>query len=152
MDCAICSLFQFSYLHAFYKPNNITTELNHKLNLISKVSLTKRQMNIPLWTHMEHKEWRKDGKNFTRCYTIALKIWNEFNVNFVLLYFSSYKSIKWHFYFKNVKKISSLIFTKIFSRLRNILRRYLKKIVLVVFCVFQTNLNKAANIFHTPSE
>ena len=63
------SLFQFSYIHAFYKSNNIIT------NLIFKVS----QINTPLWTHMGHKEWREDGKN---CYTIALKFWDEFNANF----------------------------------------------------------------------
>ena len=46
-------------------------------------------INIPLWTHLGHKGWRKDGKTFIRCYTIALKFWNEFNANFVLLYFLS---------------------------------------------------------------
>ena len=52
----VYSLFQFSYLHAFYKANNITTKLSLKLNLIFKVSQTKRQIYIPLWTHMVHKE------------------------------------------------------------------------------------------------
>ena len=105
MNCTVYSLFQFSYLHAFYKSNNIT-KLNLKLNLIFKVSQTKRQIkNIPLWIHMWHKEWREDGKNFIWCCTIALKFWDEFNVNFVLLYFSSYRSIEiWHLYFKNAKK------------------------------------------------
>ena len=47
----------------------------------------------------------KDEETFIRCYTIALKPWDEFNVNFVLLYFSSYCSVKmWHFFLKNVEK------------------------------------------------
>ena len=43
---------------------------------------------------MGQKGWRKDGKTFIRCYTIALKFWDEFNSNFALSYFSSYSSIK----------------------------------------------------------
>ena len=31
MNCTVYSLFQFSYLHAFHKPNNITTKLNLKV-------------------------------------------------------------------------------------------------------------------------
>ena len=59
-------------------------------------------MNIPLWTHMGHKGWRKDGKTFM-CYTFALKFWDEFNADFA--YASSYSSIKiWHLYLKNVEK------------------------------------------------
>ena len=46
---------------------------------------------------------------------------------------------------------SSFIFTKTFSILRNILRWYLKIFVHALFCVFQTNLNKAVNIFCTHS-
>ena len=94
---------------------------------------------------MGHKEWRDDGKTITRCYTIALKLWDEFNANFVLLYFSSYRSIKiWHPYFKNVKKkaIRQCIKTQTFSILRNILPWYFRKFVHVLFCVLQTNLNK----------
>ena len=52
---------------------------------------------------MGHKGWRKDGKTFIRCYTIALNFWNAFNANFVLLYLSSYSQIKmWHLYLRNV--------------------------------------------------
>ena len=43
---------------------------------------------------MGHKGWKKDGKTFAGCYTIALKFWDESNADFVLLYFSSYRSIK----------------------------------------------------------
>ena len=46
-------------------------------------------INIPFWTHLGHKDWRKDGKTFIRCYIIALKFWDEFNDSFVLLYFLS---------------------------------------------------------------
>ena len=106
MSCTVYSSFKFSYLHAFYKPNNIITKFRFKkLNLIFKVSQTKRQINISLSTHKGHKEWREDGKALTRCHPIALEFWDEFNANFVLLYFSSYRSIKiWHFYFKNETK------------------------------------------------
>ena len=52
------------------------------------------QINIPLWTHMGHKQWRKDGKTFKSCYTTALKLWDEFNANFVLVHFSSCSSTK----------------------------------------------------------
>ena len=31
IDCTVYSLFQFSYLHAFYKPKNITTKLSLKV-------------------------------------------------------------------------------------------------------------------------
>ena len=96
---------------------------------------------------MGHKELLEDGKTFTRCYTITLKFWDEFNAYYVLLYFSSYRSIKmWHLYFKNIKKIGNKAVhedTKTFSILRNILLWYLKKFVHVLFCVFKTNLDKA---------
>ena len=40
MNCAIYQLFQFSYLHTFYKPNNIKTKPSIKviLKLIFKFS------------------------------------------------------------------------------------------------------------------
>ena len=97
--------FQFYYLHTFYKPNNIKTKPSTKVifKLIFKFSTIKGQISAPLWTHMGHKGWRKDGKTFIRCYTFALKFWDEFNANFVLLYFSSYSSIEmWHLCLKNV--------------------------------------------------
>ena len=98
-------IISFFYLHAFHKPNNIITKPSIKVTLIFKVSQTKRQIDIPLWTHMGHKEWSEDGKTFTKCYTIASKFWDEFNANFVLLHFSSYRSIKiWHIYFRYVEK------------------------------------------------
>ena len=43
---------------------------------------------------MGHKELREHEKAFKRCYTIALKFWDEFNANFVLFYFPSPASIK----------------------------------------------------------
>ena len=61
------------------------------------------------------------------CYTIALKFWDEFNANFVLLYFSSYRLIKiWQIYFKNKEVHQD---TKTFSVLRKILAGYFKKFV-----------------------
>ena len=72
-------------------------------------SWIKGQISAPLWTHMGHKGWIKDGKSFVRCYTFASQFWDEFNANFVLLYFSNYSSIKmWHLYLKNVEKNKAL--------------------------------------------
>ena len=105
---------------------------------------------------MGHKGWRNDGKPFLRRYIIASKFWDEFKSNFVLSYFSSCSSIKiWHFYIKNVEKnnkavhlrLVSLIVSKTFSILRNILPWHSKRIVHLLFYVFQTKLNKAVNIF-----
>ena len=39
---------------------------------------------------MGHKGWGNGGKTFIRCYTFALKFWDELNANFVLLYFLSF--------------------------------------------------------------
>ena len=120
LDSALCQWI-ILYIHYFnfviftHFANQITLHQNlaQKLNLIFKVNQTKWQINIPLWTHMGHKEWREDGKTFTRCYTIALKFWDEFNPNFVLLYFSSYTSIKiWNHYFK-INKHLALVLIKI---------------------------------------
>ena len=82
-------------------------------------SWIKGQISAPLWTHMGHKGWIKDGKSFVRCYTFAPQFWDEFNANFVLLYFSNYSSIKmWHLYLKNVEKNKAvhlrLVFTYLF--------------------------------------
>ena len=47
---------------------------------------------------------REDGKTFIRRYTVALKLWDEFNANFVLLCFSSYKSIKFDTFTSKIRK------------------------------------------------
>ena len=114
LDSALClwtvlytNYFNFQFLIFIHFTNQITLKpsLAQKLKLIFKFSTIMEQINVPLWTHMGHKGWRKDGKTFIRCYTIALKFWDEFNSNFVLSYFSSYSSIKvWHLYLKNVEK------------------------------------------------
>ena len=99
--------FQFSYLRTFYKPNNMKTKLSTKalFKLIFKFSTIMGADSAPLWTHMEHKGWRKDGKTFIKCSAFALKFWDEFNANFVFLYFSSYSSKEmWNLYLKNVEK------------------------------------------------
>ena len=86
LDSALCQWivlytnylnFQFSYLHTFYKQKNIKTKPSIKLKPIFKFSTIMRQINIPLWTHMGHKGWRKDGKRLIRCYTIVLKLWDD---------------------------------------------------------------------------
>ena len=127
-----------NFLIFIHFTNQITLKqsLAQRLKLIFKFSSIKRQINIPLWTHLGHKGWRKDGKTFIRCYTIALKFWDEFNANFVLLYFLSYRSIKiWHIFLKNVYKNNRvvhlrLLFTYFYQNLFNI-----KKHVALV-CLF----------------
>ena len=75
---------------------------------------------------MGHKEWSKDGKTFTRCYTIASKFWDEFNANFVLLHFSSYRSIKiWYLYFKNVEKKGIPLWHQIIFTIKAFVRYFL---------------------------
>ena len=114
----------------------------------------KGQINIPLWTLMGHKGWRKNGKTFMRCYAITLNFCNEFNGNFVLLYFSRIIKI-WHVYLKHVEKSNKavhlrLVFTYLHSNLSNIKKHLvlvLKKIVHIHFFVFQSNLNQAVNVF-----
>ena len=103
--CYILIISIFNFLIFIHFTNQITLKpsLAQKLKLIFKFSTIMGQINIPLWTYMGHKGWRKDEKTFIRCYTIALKFWDEFNANFALLYFSSYSSIKmWHLYLKNM--------------------------------------------------
>ena len=103
--CYILIISIFNFLIFIHFTNQITLKpsLAQKLKLIFKFSTIKGQINVPLWTHMGHKGWQKDGKTFIRCYTIALKFWDEFNANFVLLYFSSYGSLKmWHLHFNIV--------------------------------------------------
>ena len=114
LDSALCqwivlytNYFNFNFLifiH-FIKQLTLKPSLARKLKIIFKFSTIKGQINVPLWTHMGHKGWRKDGKTFITCYTIALKFWDEFNANFVSLCLSSYDSIKmWHLYLENVEK------------------------------------------------
>ena len=88
-------------------------------------------------------------KTFIRCYNIALKLWVEFNAKFVLLYFSSYSSIKrWHFFLKDVEKNKAvhlrLVLTylfKTFSRLRNILPGHSKKLP-IYFSVYSKQMGR----------
>ena len=110
--CYILIISIFNFLIFIHFTNQITLKpsLAQKLKLIFKFSTIMGQINIPLWTHIGHKGWRKDGKTFIRCYIIALKLWDEFNTNFVLLYFSSYSSIKmWHLFLKNVEKSNKAV-------------------------------------------
>ena len=105
--CYILIISTFNFLFFIHFTNQITLKpsLAQKLKLMFKFSTIMGQINAPLWTHVGHKGWRKDGKTFIRCYTIALKFWHELNANFALLYFSSYGSIKmWHLFLKNVEE------------------------------------------------
>ena len=87
--------FPFSLIFIrFTNQKTLNQSLVQKLNLIFKFSLMKRQINIPHWTFVWYKGWGKDEKTSISCSPIALKFWDEFNASFVLLYFSSYRSIK----------------------------------------------------------
>ena len=146
MNCV--NAFQFSYLHTFYKLNQITLKpsLALKLNLALRSSSIKWEINIPLWTHMEHKGWGKDGKAFIRCCIIALRFWDQFNASFPLLNFSTYKSMKiWHLYLKKVERNNMGMHLRL-------LFTYLRQICPCTFCVFQKKVNKAVNIFCTLPE
>ena len=94
LDSALCQWIilynhYFSFLIFMHFTNQITLQqrLVEKLNLIFKFSQTKRQVNVSLWTHVGHKEWKVDGKTFTIAYKFCLyhcyKFWDEFNANFV---------------------------------------------------------------------
>ena len=121
----IISISNFHIFIHFTYQKTLKPSLAQKLKLIFKFSKIMGQINIPLRTHMEHKGWRKDGKTFIRWYTIALKLWDEFNANFALLYFSSYSTIKmWDFFLKNVEKNNNavhlrLVLTCLFLKLFN---------------------------------
>ena len=138
----IISISNFIFIH-FTNQKTLKRSQAQKLKLIFKFSAIMGQINMPLLTHMGYKGWRKDGKTFIRCYTIALKLWHEFNANFALLHFSWNSSIKmWHFFLKNVEKnnkavhlrLVSPVFFKTFSILRNILP--LKKKLSIYFSVY----------------
>ena len=103
----ILIIWTFNFLIFIHFTNQIILKLSlaQKLKLIFKFSTIKRQINVPLRTHMRFKEWGKDGKTFIRCYTVALKFWDEFNANFVWLFFSScsWRNM-WQLYLKNLEK------------------------------------------------
>ena len=42
MNCVIYSLYQFSYLHTFYKPNNIKTKPGTKVKTYFQIKLNKK--------------------------------------------------------------------------------------------------------------
>ena len=85
---------------------------------------------------------KKGWENF---YIIALKSRDEFNINFVLLYFSSYSSIKmWQFYLRHVEKNNKavhlkLVLTYLFQNLCNAKKHLalaLKKTLSIYFSVY----------------
>ena len=72
MNCTVDSLFQFSYLHAFYKPNKIITKLSLKVK--SYFQSQPNKATDKYFTLEPHgtKIMKRDGKTFTKCYTITL--------------------------------------------------------------------------------
>ena len=144
----VLCIHYFTFLIFIHFTNQITLRKSptQRLKFTFKCCSIKRQINIPVWIHLGDKGWRKDGKTFIRCWTIALKFWDEFNANFFLLYFLSYRLIKiWHLYLKNEYKNNRvvhlrLLFTYLYQDLLNIkkhLALVLKKICLCSFlCCF----------------
>ena len=67
--CYILIISIFIFLTFIHFTNKIILKqsLAQKFKLIFKFSLIKRQINIPVWTHMGHEAWRKGGKNCIRC-------------------------------------------------------------------------------------
>ena len=103
------------FIHFTNQITLIKQSLAQKLRLIFKLSSIKRQINISLWTHIGCQRWRKGGKTFVRCYTITLKFCDKLIANFVLLYFSSYTSVKiWHLFLKNVEKNNEVVHLRLF--------------------------------------
>ena len=49
MNCTVYSLFQFSYLHAFYKTNNITTKLSLKVKSLFQIWPNKETDGYSTW-------------------------------------------------------------------------------------------------------
>ena len=134
----------YNFLIFIHFTNQIIKQsLAQKLNLIFKFNLIKRQKNIPPWTHMRHKGWRKDGKTFIECYTIAL------NLILILLYFSNYRSIKiWHLYLKNVKKNNKAIYLRLlFTYLHQNLSNIKKHLALVFKKRFPWTFLCISNLF-----
>ena len=64
------SVFDFPILIHFTNQVASKQSLARKLNLIFLLISINWHINIPLWTSLGQ---RKDEKNFTRCYIIALK-------------------------------------------------------------------------------
>ena len=99
--------FKFSYLHTFYKPSNIKTKPSTKFKTYIQIYHNNGTDKCSTLDSHGAQRMKKGWKVFhhQRCYTIALKFWDEFNANFVSLYFSSYSSIKmWHLCLKNMEK------------------------------------------------
>ena len=87
----IISIFIFLIFKHFTSQTTLKRRLVQKLNLTSKFSSIKRQINIPLWTHMGHKEWRKDEKTFIRHY----RVYTDFS-HFSIMHFFPDFSLKTH--------------------------------------------------------
>ena len=85
----IISISNFLIFIHFTNWKTLKPSLAQNLKLIFKFNTIMGQINIPLWTHMRHKGWRKDGKTFARCYNIIVLnlnisfnscAWLDFNV------------------------------------------------------------------------
>ena len=98
------SFFRFSYLQAFYKPNNITIKRSFKVKSYFQ-SQPNKETEIfhfaPTWGIKNEARMGKLLKGVTQ-------LLQNFEMNLMpvlLLYFSSYRSIKtWNLYFKNMEK------------------------------------------------
>ena len=63
--------FQFSYIHAFCKPNNFKKKSSTKVkSYILSINPNKLADKYFTFDMHGHKGWRMDGTTFTRCYTL----------------------------------------------------------------------------------
>ena len=138
----IFSVFSVFIFKRFTNQITLKQSLAQKLNITFQLSFINWQINISLWTCMGHEGWRKNGKPFIRCYIIALRIWDEFNANFGLLYFSCCRSIKvWHFYLKNLEENNNavhlrLLFTYLHQHVFNIKNHLTLVLRKICPCIF----------------
>ena len=120
----IISIFNFLIFMHFTNQITLKPSVAQNLKLIFNFSNTCSRYTF----HFEPTRGINDEermKNFYKVLHHCFKIWDEFNANFALLYFSSYSSIKmWHLYLTNVGKNNRavhlrLVLTYLFLNLFN---------------------------------
>ena len=127
--------FQFSYLHTFYKPNNIKTKAGTRIKSDFSIKLDKlTDKYSTLDMHVGHNGWRNDGKTIIRCHTIVLRFEMNLMPIFFVLHFSSYRSIKtWCLYLRNVEKNNYLVHLRLlFTYLHQNVFNIMKHLALVL--------------------
>ena len=79
LDSELCQwILLYIHYFNFLIFMHFTNQIKFQQSLAWKLT---KETDIPLWTHMGHKEWSEDGNTFKRCCTIPSKFWDEFNAN-----------------------------------------------------------------------